>query len=212
MALCIRGSEPAAGWSRRGSVAGMGVRVAAAVCSRRCAMSDTILLWGVSGDPPLMALLAELEARAVPHHFLDQRRMHQAHFDFAADGVTGTLSMAERDIELAAIGALYARPNDLCAVMRRSTRARRRPRHSALDARDRAPALRLGRDDAGTGREPSFRCVCQRFQALPAGADPRRRIHRTADAGHDLAASGTRVRGTAWPGGLQIRRPYLAAS
>ena len=84
-------------------------------------MSDAILLWGVSGDPPLMALLAELETRAVPHHFLDQRRMHQAQFDFAADGVTGTLSTAERDIELAAIGALYARPNDLRAVMRRSS-------------------------------------------------------------------------------------------
>jgi glutathione synthase/RimK-type ligase-like ATP-grasp enzyme len=84
-------------------------------------MSGTILLWGVSGDPPLMALLAELEARALPHHFLDQRLMHQAHFDFSADGLTGTLSMAERDIELAAIGALYARPDDLCAVMRRSS-------------------------------------------------------------------------------------------
>ena len=39
-------------------------------------MSSPIVLWGVSGDPPLMALLAELEARAVPHHVLDQRRMH----------------------------------------------------------------------------------------------------------------------------------------
>ena len=84
-------------------------------------MSGTILLWGVSGDPPLMALLAELEARAVPHHFLDQRWMHQAQFDFAADGVNGTLSMAEHDIELADIGALYARPNDLRAVMRQSS-------------------------------------------------------------------------------------------
>ena len=76
------------------------------------------MLWGVTGDPPLMALLAELEARAVRHHVLDQRRMHQARFDFAADGMTGTLSMAEGDVELAAIGALYARPNDLRAVMR----------------------------------------------------------------------------------------------
>jgi glutathione synthase/RimK-type ligase-like ATP-grasp enzyme len=84
-------------------------------------MSDTILLWGVSGDPPLMALVAELEARAVSHHLLDQRRMHQARFDFAADGVSGTLSIAERDIELAAIGALYARPKDLRAVMRGSS-------------------------------------------------------------------------------------------
>jgi glutathione synthase/RimK-type ligase-like ATP-grasp enzyme len=83
-------------------------------------MRNTILLWGVSGDPPLMALLAELEARALPHRFLDQRWMHQARFDFSPDGMTGTLSMAERDVELAAISALYARPNDLCAVMRRS--------------------------------------------------------------------------------------------
>lgn len=84
-------------------------------------MNRTILLWGVTGDPPLMALLAELEARAVSHHVLDQRRMHEARFDFAADGVTGTLSMAEGDVELAAIGALYARPNDLRAVMRGSS-------------------------------------------------------------------------------------------
>src|SRR5262249_59217787 len=63
----------------------------------------------------------EVEARALPYLLLGQRRMHQAHFDFSADGMTGTLSMAECDIELAAIGALYARPDDLCALMRRSS-------------------------------------------------------------------------------------------
>jgi glutathione synthase/RimK-type ligase-like ATP-grasp enzyme len=84
-------------------------------------MSGAVLLWGVSGDPPLMAVIGELEARAVPHHLLDQRLMHQAQLDFAADGVTGRLSIGDGEIELAAIAALYARPNDLFAVMRRSS-------------------------------------------------------------------------------------------
>jgi glutathione synthase/RimK-type ligase-like ATP-grasp enzyme len=116
-------------------------------------MSD-VLLWGTSGDPPLMALLDELDVRGAPYHFIDQRRMHRTGFDFEAQGMNGWLQSDERRIDLAAVRALYARPNDVRRVLHqeRADQAQRNERQLYAWA-DMTTALVLNRPAAASSND-----------------------------------------------------------
>jgi glutathione synthase/RimK-type ligase-like ATP-grasp enzyme len=61
-------------------------------------MSGGILLWGLSGDEPIEALIGELCARRIAHDFIDQRALEDLGFDVEA---------------LESVGAAYVRPREL---------------------------------------------------------------------------------------------------
>lgn len=73
-----------------------------------------ILLWGLAADPPLAIVRAALSRATHPHVFLDQHTVLQCQLSLAVDGgVSGTLKLPQRTIDLAAITAVYARPYDV---------------------------------------------------------------------------------------------------
>ena len=82
-------------------------------------MTPLVLLWGLSGDPPTMALLRELAVRDVAHLFLDQKSLHFAELRLSADHREGRLEMLGLSVELGAIASVYVRPNDIREVLRR---------------------------------------------------------------------------------------------
>jgi glutathione synthase/RimK-type ligase-like ATP-grasp enzyme len=73
-------------------------------------MTPLILIWGLSGDPPTMALLCELTLRDVAHVFLDQQNLHYAELRLGADHRAGCLEVLGQSFELEAIRSVFARP------------------------------------------------------------------------------------------------------
>jgi glutathione synthase/RimK-type ligase-like ATP-grasp enzyme len=82
-------------------------------------MNGSILLWGCSGDAPLMHLLHELAQRGEPHYFIDERSLHRAHL-VCDTHAQGSLQWGTERLELADIAAAYVRPADLRALLRQS--------------------------------------------------------------------------------------------
>jgi glutathione synthase/RimK-type ligase-like ATP-grasp enzyme len=72
-----------------------------------------ILLWGLRQDRPMARVLAELERRDVPHAFVDQRAVLDSEIELDAGAVVGgTIRVAGRSVDLAAVTAAYVRPYD----------------------------------------------------------------------------------------------------
>lgn len=73
-------------------------------------MTPLVLIWGLSGDLPTMALLRELATRDVAHVFLDQQNLHYAELRLGADHRAGRLEILGQSFELEAIRSVFARP------------------------------------------------------------------------------------------------------
>src|SRR5215213_2837281 len=84
--------------------------------------SSVILLWGLSTDPPMAAVRAELERQRCPATFLDQEAVLETDVELRVDAaVFGIARSGGRAIDLGAAGAVYLRPydpRDLPAVKR----------------------------------------------------------------------------------------------
>ncbi len=73
-----------------------------------------ILLWGLAADPPLALVRAALSRVNQRYCFLDQQAVLHCSLDLSVDGgISGSLGMPDRSIDLATITAVYARPYDV---------------------------------------------------------------------------------------------------
>ncbi len=93
-----------------------------------------IILWGLREDRPLRAVLEELLQLDVPVLFVDQRAVLDCEIELAVDGaVTGTVRVADQQVELAAVTAGYLRPYDAWRInpVARAGRDSAEARHAA---------------------------------------------------------------------------------
>jgi hypothetical protein len=75
--------------------------------------SSVILLWGLSIDPPMAAVRAELERQRLPVTFLDQEAVLATDVELRVDvTVTGSVCSRETTVDLGAVHAAYPRPYD----------------------------------------------------------------------------------------------------
>ncbi|MFJ8042253.1 RimK family alpha-L-glutamate ligase [Kitasatospora sp. NPDC096147] len=84
-----------------------------------------ILFYGRPEDPPLGRTVAAARRAGYPHLVVDQARL--ARYDFVCGtGVPGRLAVDGRQVELAEVGAVYARPLELPAAPGQDAAARAR--------------------------------------------------------------------------------------
>ncbi len=70
-----------------------------------------ILVWGSHRDPPVAAILGELDARGADTLHVDNAALELLEFDVAfAERPTGWISLGERRVDLDRISAIYLRP------------------------------------------------------------------------------------------------------
>lgn len=83
-------------------------------------MGHQVMLWGLSGDPPLESVRRALARHDVPHVVLDQRHMGDVHceLEVAADRVTGRIAFGRQVIDIDEIDAIFVRPYDVDRVVR----------------------------------------------------------------------------------------------
>jgi hypothetical protein len=76
-----------------------------------------ILLWGMPGDDPLMAVHDALLRRGAPVSFLDQRAVLRTEAELRVDGrVTGLLRLDGDELALEEIRAVYLRPYETARI------------------------------------------------------------------------------------------------
>lgn len=76
-------------------------------------MRAPILLWGLSGDSPLDAVLGALDNLEANVFFLDQRRILESQVSLHVDReVRGRLQVGGRAVDLASVAGVYLRPYD----------------------------------------------------------------------------------------------------
>jgi glutathione synthase/RimK-type ligase-like ATP-grasp enzyme len=73
-----------------------------------------ILLWGPANDPPLISVRRALARLAAPVMVLDQERVFETSIDLTVDcELHGVLKVAEMEVALEDIGAVYMRPQPI---------------------------------------------------------------------------------------------------
>ncbi len=76
-----------------------------------------VLLWGLANESPLAAVRAELDRAHVATALIDQRDVLATEVRTRVDGeVLGWIRSRGREVDLAAVTAVYARPYDACRV------------------------------------------------------------------------------------------------
>jgi glutathione synthase/RimK-type ligase-like ATP-grasp enzyme len=140
-----------------------------------------ILLWGLSRDPPLAAVGAALSARGETFRVLDQDASATTAIDLSvAEGIKGALRLGDENLDLNAVGAVYARPYDI----------RRVP--SMVDAGAGSSLWRRGLelDDAlQTFAEVTPALVVNRASAMVSNSSKPRQLRLIAEQGFDVPAT-----------------------
>jgi hypothetical protein len=76
-----------------------------------------IFVWGLPGDDPIATVLRALERRNAPYFFFNQHDVATAEVEMeVAANVTGTLTIGEKKLDLAAVTAAYLRPYESVRV------------------------------------------------------------------------------------------------